>query len=552
MAECRWSRDELAALARGRWVGARTFQAVEVEPPAWLLEHAAARFPLDSSQALEAVHPDDRAALVDAFTQCVRAPGRLVAVRTRSRIGDLWHHSETQWLNLVDDEDVGVVLFFFAVVDGPPIEPPADDKVGEHAARPWMVWTVSDMSYITSVEGASRELLGYEPHELVGRHLVELLPPDTVADGVAMWVQLHEQRGNTATNRRQWIRRDGSRVWIEDAYLNRVDRDGDESVLVILWDATDRVTQEEALRSREQELVAREAEKSALAAEMESLAAQMEALALDFQILADEVPAAVFRCDVSGVVSFHNARWTELIEGREDIARLHDIVASHHHARLDEHLLELAHAQSGERRTIEVTSHDSTRTWRVGLRGAGDGSESLVGSLEDVSDTVELRREARQDRLTGLPNRAALEEHLAACLRDDAEDLLVLFVDLDGFKAVNDTWGHDAGDLVLAEVACRLRTGVRPDDVIARHGGDEFVAVCTGAREANPSAIAARLALALGGSIPFGEQAWQPAASIGWTLGRAGDDTSSILRRADAEMFRCKRDRHATDRSTTS
>ena len=95
----------------------------------------------------------------------------------------------------------------------------------------------------------------------------------------------------------------------------------------------------EALRSREQELVAREAEKSALAAEMESLASQMEALALDFQILADEVPAAVFRCDVSGVVSFHNARWTELIEGREDIARLHDIVASHHHARLDEHLL---------------------------------------------------------------------------------------------------------------------------------------------------------------------------------------------------------------------
>ena len=79
-----------------------------------------------------------------------------------------------------------------------------------------------------------------------------------------------------------------------------------------------------------------------------------------------------------------------------------------------------------------------------------------------------------------------------------------------------------------------------------------FVAVCTGARDANPSALAARLALALGGPIRFDEGAWQPAASIGWTLGRADDDTASILRRADAEMFRCKRDRQAADRSPAS
>jgi diguanylate cyclase (GGDEF)-like protein/PAS domain S-box-containing protein len=543
MAEGEWTRERLVALARGRQVGARTVQAAEAEPPAWLLEHAVRRYPYDSPASLELMHPEDRPGLVDVFVRCLSSPGEVLSIRSRSSSGGRWHHTETLWLNLLDHDDVGSLLFFVADVDGPPIEPPTDDRIGEHAVTGWMVWTVSDTGHITTEEGACRELLGYEPGELVGRHLTELLPADTVADGVAMWVRLHERVRNTATNRRQWTRRDGSRIWIEDSYLNREDRDGDESVLVVLWDATDRVAQEEALRSREEELVAREAEKSGLAAQMQTLAGEMQSLARDFQILADEVPAAVFRCDASGSVSFHNARWTELVDGRRDVGRLHDIVAPQDHSRLDEQMGALVRSRSAERRALEVTSSDGTRTWRVGLRGPGDRSESLVGSIEDVSDTVELRRAARHDRLTDLPNRVALEEHLGSCLRDAPTDVVVFFVDLDGFKDVNDTWGHDVGDVVLAEVGQRLRHGVRPDDLVARHGGDEFVVVCTDGRDASPAAIGDRLLIALGGDIAFAQGVWQPAASIGWARGRVGDDTQSVLRRADVEMFRHKRSR---------
>jgi diguanylate cyclase (GGDEF)-like protein len=172
-----------------------------------------------------------------------------------------------------------------------------------------------------------------------------------------------------------------------------------------------------------------------------------------------------------------------------------------------------------------------------------------VGSIEDVSATVKLRREAREDPLTGLLNRAALDEHLTDALFDDPTDVLVFFVDLDGFKDVNDTFGHEAGDTVLTEVGRRLGRGVRPDDVVGRYGGDEFVVVCGGARTTSPATVTGRLATALGGDIPFAGGTWRPSASVGWARGQGGDDIASLLRRADREMFERKRGR--TTRSGT-
>src|SRR3954451_9070140 len=135
-----------------------------------------------------------------------------------------------------------MIVSFGGEVDGPPFEPPEEVAVGDHAPTRWMLWTLSDTGVLTSVEGASLELLGYEPHELVGRHASEFLPADTVADGIAMWVELHQKPGNTATSRRHWVRRDGSRIWMEDSYLNR---SGPGSALAVLWDATDRMIQEQ-------------------------------------------------------------------------------------------------------------------------------------------------------------------------------------------------------------------------------------------------------------------------------------------------------------------
>jgi len=108
----------------------------------------------------------------------------------------------------------------------------------------------------------------------------------------------------------------------------------------------------------------------------------------------------------------------------------------------------------------------------------------VLGVLRDITDQVEaeerLSHDALHDGLTGLPNRALLLDRLeAALLRADREgrEIAVLFCDLDGFKHVNDTAGHAAGDAVLMETATRLRAVLRDGDTVARVGGDEFVVI---------------------------------------------------------------------------
>jgi diguanylate cyclase (GGDEF)-like protein len=393
-----------------------------------------------------------------------------------------------------------------------------------------MVWTLSATGDIRSVEGACRELVRCESGELIGRKATVFLEDGTsIADTVDMWVALHDEHG-TATARRQLMRADGSRVWVDASFLQRPDRNDDESVLMVIWDATAAMAEEQARLNQTAELQRSEQRAAALAA--------------DFQMLADEVPAAVFRCEPTGVVLFHNARWSGLLDAGKTVTRLHDIVAPGEHGAIDALLAELVNADTARRRSLEVTSAEGNRVWQVNLRGAGDGdSGNLVGSVEDVTATVRFRRAARHDALTGVLNRAALEEHIGDALTAGPERTLVLFVDLDGFKAVNDTYGHDAGDTVLIEVARRLAGAVRPVDIVGRYGGDEFIVVCPDA-DASAPALPDRLLAALRDPVEVGGGSWTPSASIGWTRGQPGDDVAAILRRADLRMFERKREGH--------
>jgi diguanylate cyclase (GGDEF)-like protein len=169
----------------------------------------------------------------------------------------------------------------------------------------------------------------------------------------------------------------------------------------------------------------------------------------------------------------------------------------------------------------------------------------VIGSLTDVTSTTELRHLARHDDLTGLLNRHGIERCLADALAEDPTDVLVAFIDLDGFKAVNDGHGHEAGDDVLREMGTRLRNAVRPRDDVARYGGDEFVIVCRQASAGAEQAVAERVGRVLVEAIRAGDGRWQPAASIGMARATADDDTSSLLRRADRSMYEVKRSHQA-------
>jgi diguanylate cyclase (GGDEF)-like protein len=159
-----------------------------------------------------------------------------------------------------------------------------------------------------------------------------------------------------------------------------------------------------------------------------------------------------------------------------------------------------------------------------------------------------LRRAASLDHLTGLANRKALEEALDVALdaaRTGGDSVAVLMIDLDGFKHVNDTLGHDKGDLVLREIAVRLHANVFEYDTAARLGGDEFAVVLRHLREAEDvSAVAHRLREALTRPIEIDGTPRFIGASIGAASHpQHGLTAADLLRGADASMYRAKRNR---------
>jgi len=154
----------------------------------------------------------------------------------------------------------------------------------------------------------------------------------------------------------------------------------------------------------------------------------------------------------------------------------------------------------------------------------------------------ELRRRAASDPLTGLANRTQLGQQIAVALASAGENAVgLLFCDIDKFKAVNDLLGHEFGDELLQQVALRMRTAIRPGDVIARFGGDEFVVLVNDVHDLADVTAAARLIQrSLAAPVVIRGDRFQISASIGAVLGRPGTSASVMLRNADAAMYEAK------------
>lgn len=182
-----------------------------------------------------------------------------------------------------------------------------------------------------------------------------------------------------------------------------------------------------------------------------------------------------------------------------------------------------------------------------------DRLHRLLAQSHDA--VVHLRRELAQaertencDLLTGLPNRRGFERPGGQVLAQHAggpDKLALLFVDLDGFKAVNDRFGHAVGDALLQVVAARLAAGMRRGDLVCRHGGDEFVCLLPNLdSEERAVALAGDLLQAITAPCALDGRQVTVGASIGVAIyPRDGDDLPSLMRRADGAMYEAKRRR---------
>jgi diguanylate cyclase (GGDEF)-like protein/PAS domain S-box-containing protein len=170
----------------------------------------------------------------------------------------------------------------------------------------------------------------------------------------------------------------------------------------------------------------------------------------------------------------------------------------------------------------------------------------LTAALRRDAAERELRHRTLHDPLTHLPNRALLVDRLRIALprgRRDGRSLAVLYLDLDDFKSINDTHGHEAGDELLRAIAPRLHGALRANDTLARLGADEFVALCEGLSDPEEAlAVAERLLAAAAEPLTVAGRDIRCSASIGIALAGAGDggDADGLLRDADLAMHRSK------------
>jgi diguanylate cyclase (GGDEF)-like protein/PAS domain S-box-containing protein len=198
--------------------------------------------------------------------------------------------------------------------------------------------------------------------------------------------------------------------------------------------------------------------------------------------------------------------------------------------------------------------HDGHLVWVNVTVAPTQGPAGVLPNLTVVVEEISHRKHAEErlrhlanhDPLTGLYNRALLHDRLAQATtyaRRSGRHAAVLFIDLDRFKNINDSLGHDAGDSVLVEVARRLSASVRSGDTVARLGGDEFVVVLADvAQEDEIAALARKVLDALTDPYVVGGQELSPAGSIGISVyPRDGDNSAALLGNADAAMYRAKK-----------
>ncbi|WP_166178451.1 sensor domain-containing protein [Rubrobacter tropicus] len=485
------------------------------------------------AESFELIHPDDVARARETFAEILRRPNIPVSmeVRVRHRDGS-WRHLDTVGTNLLDDPNVGAV-----VLNGRDV---TERKEAEGRYRT-LVEQIPAVSYIDRADGSDtplytspqiEEMLGYTPEEwLTGRLWPQRLHTED-RERILAADERFERNGGRFDEEYRLLARDGSVVWVrEQAVLIRDEAGEPLHWQGVLFDMTERKEAEEAVRKSEIRL-----------AEAQRLA-HLGGWEWDVRTgkisWSDEVYRIYGLAPQEFVPSFE--RFMKIVHP-EDRERLSEVIngalVGHKPYDVEHRIVRPNGEVRWLHRRAEVVRDEAGEPLRV------------VGTVHDLTQRkaleAQLKHRAYHDPLTDLPNRALFVDRLGQALRrtrrQRGRKVAVLFVDLDNFKVVNDSLGHEVGDLLLVVLAERLRRCLRPEDTLARFGGDEFTVLVEDVGDpVDAVQVAERITAELRRPFSLEGRELFASASIGIALGGSySRGPEELLRDADTAMYRAK------------
>ena len=280
------------------------------------------------------------------------------------------------------------------------------------------------------------------------------------------------------------------------------------------------------------------------------------AMALErFQILASMLPMGILQTDIDWHTEYVNQRWLEITNCKITEIQGLGWMQLFHPDEAEELLTELHSSINSGREFIRECQLKSQQYYKWTMLHATpiiDKKGIITGLIATISDFSKqheaeenLRNLAEKDALTGLSNRTCFYDRLSHALErvERHGSLALLALDLDGFKHINDTLGHDVGDFILVEVAKRLRNSLRTEDSICRVGGDEFLIIIEGLEDAAiVSSLADKILKILEEPYQLGSKEIFISTSIGISFSVTGRETTSknLLKHADLALYRAK------------
>jgi len=497
------------------------------------IEHLFGRAPDDvvGAKARHLVHPDDLPRLADQTSGIYTTPGSSTTIEFRIRnADDEYRWVQAHYTNLMDNPHVrGVVIHVRDTTD----HRNAEDALRESEERfRSLVEHSNAIADILDRDGRiiwisenTESLLGHRAEDLVGLWAGEHIHPDDQPLAVAGFAEVAHEPGHTVTIECRVKHASGEWRWFECTMTNRFDDPSIGGVIGNFRDITDR----------------RQTQR-------------------DNQRLIDVFDATddlVGIADPQGELLYLNAASrrffgvseTELVSALELIQSFPPSVTDRLVTEIQP-ALEHQGMWSGE---LSIPRADGELVPMLAQllvhRDPEQNMEFFSGVLHDISERKQfesaLEHQATHDPLTGMPNRSLLLGRLDVALSRAKRHNLrvaVLFLDLDHFKVVNDSLGHDLGDRLLVAIADRLQLALRPGDTIARFGGDEFVVLCQDLHSRSDAiAIADRVITSVSGPFVVDDAEVFVGASIGIAFPDDPDsDPGTLIRDADAAMYRAK------------